>query len=281
MTTSITHVEAVRLTLVKMQPEFAAALPPQIPAERFVRTVMTAVQLEPKLLWADRKSLLSSCMRAAQDGLMLDGREAALVTYGDKVQYLPMVGGILKKLRQSGQLLSISANVVYEKDEFDYELGDEERIKHKPFLGDRGRPIAVYAVARTTEGGIYREVMSVGEVESIRNRSRAGKDGPWKTNWSEMARKTVIRRICKRLPSSSDLDSVLLADNEHYDLQPAAPALQVPAPMETVPAPRTSRLKASLARRASESAKAPEPITVDAAPSQEVSDGPADEPDAF
>ena len=121
MTTSITHVEAVRLTLVKMQPEFAAALPPQIPAERFVRTVMTAVQLEPKLLGADRKSLLSSCMRAAQDGLMLDGREAALVTYGDKVQYLPMVGGILKKLRQSGQLLSISANVVYEKDEFDYE----------------------------------------------------------------------------------------------------------------------------------------------------------------
>lgn len=281
MTTSITHVEAVRLTLVKMQPEFAAALPPQIPAERFVRTVMTAVQLEPKLLGADRKSLLSSCMRAAQDGLMLDGREAALVTYGDKVQYLPMVGGILKKLRQSGQLLSISANVVYEKDAFDYELGDEERIKHKPFLGDRGRPIAVYAVARTIEGGIYREVMSVGEVESIRNRSRAGKDGPWKNNWSEMARKTVIRRICKRLPSSSDLDSVLLADNEHYDMQPAAPQAPVMAQPETVPAPRTSRLKASLARRASEAASEPEPITVDAEPSKEVPDGSSDEPDAF
>jgi len=94
--------EAMRGTLVKMQPEFAAALPPQIPVEKFIRTTLTAVQMNPDLLQADRRSLLGACMKAAQDGLLLDGREAAPVIFntkdGKKVQYMPMVGGILKKM---------------------------------------------------------------------------------------------------------------------------------------------------------------------------------------
>jgi recombination protein RecT len=274
MTTQITTIEAVRLTLTKMQPEFSKALPAQIPSERFIRTVMTAVQIDPKLVSADRGTLLSACMRAAQDGLIPDGREAALVAYGDRVQYMPMITGILKKLRQSGLLMSISANVVYERDQFDYELGDEERIQHKPFIGDRGRPIAVYAIARTTEGGMYREVMSFGEIESIRNRSRAGGKGPWVTDWAEMARKTVIRRLAKRMPSSADLDSVFAADNDHYEIAPQPPAMPV---AEATPQPRTSRLKASLAQRVSRAPRAQEAITVAAGPSKEVSDAGAPE----
>ena len=101
---TISPVEAMRSTLVRMQPDFTAALPTQITAEKFVRTTMTAVQMNPALLQGDRRSLLGACMKAAQDGLMLDGREAALVVFGQKVQYMPMIGGILKKLRNSGDL---------------------------------------------------------------------------------------------------------------------------------------------------------------------------------
>lgn len=215
MTNQLTPIEAMRGTLVKMTPEFQAALPPQIPVEKFIRTTLTAVQMNPALLNGDRRSLLGACMKAAQDGLLCDGREAALVQYGQQVQYMPMVGGILKKIRNSGELASISAHVVYDKDRFDYELGDDESIKHKPFLGeDRGKPIAVYAIAKTKDGAVYREVMSVGDVEKVRGASRAGKSGPWVQWWDEMARKTVIRRIAKRLPSSADLDSVIESDNE-------------------------------------------------------------------
>lgn len=215
MTNQLTPIEAMRGTLVKMTPEFQAALPPQIPVEKFIRTTLTAVQMNPALLNGDRRSLLGACMKAAQDGLLCDGREAALVQYGQQVQYMPMVGGILKKIRNSGELASISAHVVYDKDHFDYELGDDESIKHKPFLGeDRGKPIAVYAIAKTKDGAVYREVMSVGDVEKVRGASRAGKSGPWVQWWDEMARKTVIRRIAKRLPSSADLDSVIESDNE-------------------------------------------------------------------
>lgn len=252
MSNEITPIEAMRGTLVKMQPEFQAALPPQIPVEKFIRTTLTAVQMNPELLGADRRSLLGACMKAAQDGLLLDGREAAPVIFrtkeGPKVQYMPMVGGILKKIRNSGELASISAHVVYDRDHFEYELGDNENIVHKPFLGeDRGRPIAVYAVAKTKDGAIYREVMSVADVDKVRQASRAKDAGPWVQWWDEMAKKTVIRRMAKRLPSSADVDQVLQSDNEasgfvQIERREAVNITPVP---EAQQAP-LSRLKASM-----------------------------------
>ena len=195
---------------------------------------------------------------AAQDGLLADGREAALVIFrtkdGPKVQYMPMVGGILKKVRNSGELASISAQVAYDKDLFEYELGDDERIVHKPFLGeDRGKQIAVYAIAKTKDGAIYREVMSVADVEKVRAASKTGKFGPWVDWWDEMAKKTVIRRLAKRLPSSADIDQVMANDMEASGFeqqQRQAPINITPAPEEQV-AP-LSRLKASMAQAGGE-----------------------------
>jgi len=253
MSNELTPMEAMRGTLDKMKVEFQAALPPQIPVDKFIRTTLTAVQMNPGLLGADRRSLLAACMKSAQDGLLLDGREAAPVIFntkeGKRVQYMPMVGGILKKIRNSGELASISANVVYDKDFFEYELGDNENITHKPFLGDqRGKPIAVYAVAKTKDGAIYREVMSVADVEKVRAASRAGKFGPWSDWWDEMAKKTVIRRMAKRLPSSADVDQVIMNDNEasgFNQIQPRETINITPMP-EDQTAP-LSRLKASMA----------------------------------
>jgi recombination protein RecT len=247
--TALTPMDAMRNTLTKMSAEFKAALPPQIPVDKFVRTTLTAVQMNPELLDADRRSLLGAAMKAAQDGLLLDGREAAPVIFrtkeGPKVQYMPMVGGILKKIRNSGELASISAQVVYEKDHFDYELGDDEKIVHKPFLGgERGKAVAVYAIAKTKDGAIYREVMSVTDVEKVRASSRAANAGPWVQWWDEMAKKTVIRRIAKRLPSSADLEQVLQSDNEVVGFVQQTTEIDVTPTPEKPAAP--SRLKAKL-----------------------------------
>lgn len=253
--TALTPMESMRNTLTKMAVEFKAALPPQIPVDKFIRTTITAVQMNPDLLDCDRRSLLGAAMKAAQDGLLLDGREAAPVIFntrdGKKVQYMPMVGGLLKKIRNSGELSSISAQVVYDKDHFDYQLGDDEKIDHKPFLGaERGSPIAVYAIAKTKDGAIYREVMSLADVEKVRSTSKAANAGPWTQWWDEMARKTVIRRIAKRLPSSADFEKVLQSDNEvvgfvqqaPIDITPAAPSLET--------AEKPSRLKSKIAEEA-------------------------------
>lgn len=258
MSNEITPYEAMKSTINKMSGEFKAALPPQIPVDKFIRTTLTAISMNPGLLQADRKSLLGSAMKAAQDGLLLDGREAAPVLFNTKsgpiVQYMPMVGGILKKMRNSGEIASIGAHVVYDKDLFEYELGDDERIVHKPHLGtERGQPIAVYAIAKTKDGAIYREVMSVADVEKVRAASRAANNGPWVNWWDEMARKTVIRRIAKRLPSSADLDQVLASDNEavgFVQVESREPINITPAPAEQVEP--ISRLKKSIAERQGE-----------------------------
>src|SRR4051812_44409364 len=90
-----------RSELVAMTPEFANALPSHIKPEKFQRVVMTVVQLQPDLLSGDRRSLFAACIKCAADGLIPDGREAALVKFGSAIQYMPMFTGIQKRVRNS------------------------------------------------------------------------------------------------------------------------------------------------------------------------------------
>lgn len=208
----------LKTQIARMQSEFAKALPGHITADRFVRTAQTAIALTRNIdKVRNPQSLLASCTKAAADGLILDGREAALVVdYNGDVQYRPMMRGLLKLAYNSGMMKSISVQIVCENDEFEYVLGDDERITHKiDFKRPRGEPYAVYAVAHMNDGAVMREVMTVEQINKIRDRSdayRAFKAGkikstPWSTDWEEMARKTVFRRLSKYLPSSSERDT--------------------------------------------------------------------------
>lgn len=222
MNTAPTKVSEVRLQLDAMLGQFAAVLPKHIPAERFGRVVLTAVQTNPELLNVDRRSLWNACMRAAQDGLMPDGRLGALVVYKDKrrgpiAQWLPMIAGIRQKVRNSGEVATWEVHCVYEKDLFDFELGDAPHIVHRPVRGDRGRIIAAYSIAVLKSGERSREVMWIEEIEAIRKSSRAADSGPWTTHFSEMCRKTVARRHAKVLPMSSDLDDLLRRDDDEHE----------------------------------------------------------------
>lgn len=233
----------LRKTINNMTPEFKKALPGHIPVDRFVRTVQTALQMNPQIAQAAMKtdggmqSLLAACTKAATDGLIIDGREAALVTFNQKVsarnerdrweervQYLPMVAGLMKKARNSGEIASIAAHVVYEKDRFEYVLGDDERIVHGPAFGNRGQPIAVYAIVRLKDGSVQREVMDKAAVMRIAAQSKNPKqyDPAEGKNYGEWWRKTVIRRISKYLPSSSDRDEFMQAVeriDEEFDFE--------------------------------------------------------------
>jgi recombination protein RecT len=218
---STNAITEVRTQLDQMRPQFQMVLPPHVTPEKFMRVTMTALQQTPGLLEGDRRSLFSAAMKCAQDGLLPDGREAAFVAYGKTIQYMPMAAGVLKKVRNSGELLSLSTNVVKKQDSFRYWIDDAgEHITHEPnvLAADRGETIAAYAIAKTKDGGVYTEVMSRGQIEQVREVSRAKNAGPWKDWYDEMARKTVLRRLSKRLPMSTDLVQTLEHDNEHYDL---------------------------------------------------------------
>ena len=215
--TAITPLAAMHGTLESMAEKFTDALPPEIDAAKFISVAKTTLTMNPSLLNADKTSLLATFMKAAQDGLLLDGKEAAAVKYGNSIQYLPMLEGVLKTLHNSGLIKTISAEVVYEKDLFDYELGSTPKITHKPLItGDRGKPICVYAIAITSNDGQYIEIMNMAEIEKCRQVSRASSSphSPWVKWFDQMAKKTVIHRIAKRLPKNDAINSVVRIDED-------------------------------------------------------------------
>lgn len=195
----------LRTQLDEYVPEFQAALPSNIPVEKFRRVVVTAINKDPALYRADRRSLFTACIRAAQDGLLPDGREAALVVFGKDVQYIRMVGGLYKMIHQSGGLKSINSEVVYEKDKFRFWVDDEgQHLTHEPDLfADRGSPIGVYAHAISKDGGVYIEIAGIAEIEKIRSVSRSDTtkpNNPWSKWWCEKAKVAITKRLAKRLP---------------------------------------------------------------------------------
>lgn len=222
---------ALHEQMEKRAEQFQAALPAHIPVERFKRVILTAIQMNPKLATADRQTLWNSAMRAAQDGLLPDGREGALVIYKTKmqidgrdawieaVQWMPMIAGIRKKVRNSGEIATWEAHVVYEKDTFDYVLGYDSAISHKPYIGagDPGQVIAAYSVATLKTGEKSCEVMTVWQIEKVRSISKSKDKGPWVDHYAEMCRKTVARRHSKVLPMSTDLDDLMRRDDDLYD----------------------------------------------------------------
>lgn len=229
-----------RNTITTMTPEFQKALPAHVTPDKFTRVVMSAVQANPDVLSADKRTLLGACMKAAQDGLLVDGREAALTVYNTKAgkvaQYMPMIAGILKKARNSGEISTIAAELVYDNDSFKYRIiNGKPEMSHEPdVFGDRGEVKGAYACAVLKDGSTMIEVMSKADIEKVRQVSRAKDSGPWASWWGEMARKTVLRRLSKRLPSSSDreddLQRTIQRDDELYDVDAPAGTVDITPP---------------------------------------------------
>lgn len=195
-----------------------AALPSGVTLDRFSRVTLTAIQQNPAILdGVDRQSFYNAVVRAAQDGLYPDGREAAIVKYGAKAQYMPMIGGVRKVLAKHG--FALATGVIHQNDSFTYELGVVPVMHHTPApLGQpRGNPIGAWAQARDASGNVYLEVMGFEDIETVRKASRSANGGPWKEWWGEMARKTVGRRLAKQLPlyEAEDVERVMASDNEH------------------------------------------------------------------
>lgn len=220
MSKALTPIEDLRRNLKALEPQFKMALPAHVTVERFTRIIVTAIQTSPSLLNANRASLYAACMKAAQDGLLPDGKDAALVPFKDTVQYMPMVSGILKKVRNSGELASITSQIVHKNDTFKYWIDSNgEHLEHSPNMFEERGPVqGVYALAKMKDGSVYIEVLTMSQVEQVKKVSRSKDSGPWGSFPEEMMKKTAIRRLSKRLPMSTDLEIVIKRDDDLYDL---------------------------------------------------------------
>jgi recombination protein RecT len=212
--------ENIRAILEKSKPQIALALPRHLSADRMLRISMTSIRRTPALLACNPQSLLGAIMQAAQLGLEPDGvlGHAYLIPFKEEVQLIIGYKGLIDLARRSGQLSTIYARVVCAKDQFEYAYGLTERLEHIPSTGEEpGEIVAAYAVAKLKDGGVQFEAMTRREIDAIRKRSRASNDGPWVTDFSEMAKKTVLRRLCKMLPASVELARAVALD-ERADL---------------------------------------------------------------
>lgn len=214
-------VKTVRDLLTANTEQIRAALPRHITPERMLRVCMTAIARTPKLMDCTKQSLLSAIIECASVGLEPTGilGHGYLIPYKDKATFLPGYRGLIDLARRGGNVISIHADCAHKGDLLEFEQGTAAFLKHtKRAETERldGNILAFYACAKTKDGGEYFEVMYKDEVDKIRCRSKSPNDGPWVTDYAEMGKKTVLRRLCKSLPVSIECQKLALRE-EYVD----------------------------------------------------------------
>lgn len=208
--------------------EIAKMLPKHLNAERLLKVAQIAATTTPALAKCDVASLVGAIGQCAQMGLEPNTvlGHAYLVPFNTKrkdgngnerwvnsVQVIIGYKGLIDLARRSGQIVSIAAHEVCENDEFNLVYGLDEKLEHRPAMGERGNVIGFYAVAKLKDGGHCFEFMSRFQVEQIMQSTQSkGKYGPWKDNFIEMGRKTAIRRLAKYLPLSIEFQTAAALD---------------------------------------------------------------------
>lgn len=223
------------------------ALPKVCTPERFARVALTCLKKDGKLLQAiqtqgGRATVAAAFMKCAELGIEPDGRRAYLIPYQNKktneytVELIIDYKGIVELAMRSGYVANIHADKVCENDEFDYNIGNIEKHRidfHKP----RGEAYAYYAIVTFKDGTKKCEVMSKDEIDAVKKRSSAWeswerwkKPCPWNTDYDEMAKKTVFKRLSKWIPQSPEMRQAIDYDDEDY--RKYAPEITLPEQAE-------------------------------------------------
>lgn len=223
--------------------QLAMALPRHLSVDRLLRVAMTSIRNNPRLLDCTQESIFACILGCAQLGLEPEPflGQAYLVPYRKKVkgpggkesyrmeaQLIPGYRGYIALARRSGEVKSVTSQVVYEKDQFKMSYGLVEVLEHIPVEGDRGNPKGAYVIFRYKDGSYSFDYMSKADIEKIRARSKSPVGGPWDTDWAEMAKKTVIRRHIKLVPLSVEIAQAV-ATEEYLQAGGAAVDLFLPS----------------------------------------------------
>lgn len=225
-----TPTQILNAEFTKWKPTLEAILPKHLNADRIIKMAVSAYMRSDDLQKCTVTSVIKAVIQAAELGLEVGSLlgESYLLPFNTTVKVrdgnvfkdqkvtiatlVPGYKGLLKLARQSGEVSSISAYVVDEADAFQVTLGLNPDIQHTPNYDKRtGTLKAVYCVVRFKDGGLHFDVMTKGEVDAIRARSKSGGNGPWVTDFSAMAVKTVIKRTLKMVPLSPEKAQVAMA----------------------------------------------------------------------
>ena len=211
----------------RMSGQIKMALPANLTPDRFQRIVLSAISSNTKLQECSPQSFLGAMMTAAQLGVEPNTPlgQGYLIPRNSKngMECTFQLGykGLIDLAYRSGNIANIGAFTVHQNDEFHVQFGLNPDITHVPAMTDRGDPIAFYAYYKTKDGGYGFDVMSVEDVRKhARQFSESVKRGwqsPWDSNFEEMAKKTVLKKVLKYAPLSTEVASKIGMDETVHD----------------------------------------------------------------
>ena len=221
------------------QSEIKKALPSVMTPERFTRIALSAASANPALSACDYKTFLGAMMQAAQLGLEPNTPlgQAYLIPYKGKVTFQLGYKGMLDLVYRTGSVAAVDAQTVYEHDTFDCEFGLEPKLRLIPADGDRGRPVKYYAMFKTKDGVCNFAVATREEMEVFARKysqSFGSKSSPWHTAFDEMAKKTLLKRLLKYAPLSTEFKTAYASDGGVRQFEPGITKDMFDVPPEEV-----------------------------------------------
>jgi recombination protein RecT len=200
-----------------MEPQIAMAVPQQIGAQRFLRSIMTAITKVPDLALCTQGSFFICVLSTAQLGLMPNVPGGVwLIPRKNKGGFRECTmivdyRGLCALARRSGVVSSIRGVCVHDGDHFEWEEGTSPRLVHRPDMTDLNRhekPVSwVYGTAKIQGDEVpHFAVLSHAQVEKRRrvNSGTTSSYSPWVNWWHEMAQKTAVRQALKLAPMDTE-----------------------------------------------------------------------------
>lgn len=186
------------------------ALPKDFNKDRFVQNCLTVMNEKPELAKVNKNQVISGLLKGAYLGLDFARKECYLIPYGNSVNFQTDYKGEIKFVKRYSirPIMDIYAKVVREGDMFEEQIKDgKQTISFKPIPFNKGDIVGVFAAVLYKDGGMEYETMTTEDVNNVRaNYSKASQSKAWKCSWDEMAKKTVLRRLCKHI--ETDFESV-------------------------------------------------------------------------
>ena len=187
-----------------------SALPKDFNRERFVQNCLAVMNEKPELAQINKAEVIQGLCKGAYLGLDFMNKECYLIPYGKSVQFQTDYKGEKKFVKKYSirAIQDIYAKVVREGDVFREKIIDgRPSIDFEPLPFNGNDIVGAFAVVLYKDSGMEYEVMNTKDINGVRNNySKAANSKAWKNSWDEMARKTVLRRLCKHI--ETDFESI-------------------------------------------------------------------------
>lgn len=214
--------EPMSRMLQGLMPDIRTLLPADIPFEQFRAALWLELTGRPALKDCSVESIREGAVKCATYGL-LPGRDAHLLPFRNKrkggrseATYVPNYFGVLLALERTGKVKKAFAHPVYEGDEFvlDYFADVYHHVPYSVRQHEPGKVRFFYGAVQLKDGTTHVEVMTIEQIEAVRKRAPAHDDGPWQSDYDQMARKTALKRCAKYVRLTPQQEEMLKEDDE-------------------------------------------------------------------